>query len=40
MRKLVAVTPLGGTVDLALSLSVFDPMYIGIDEFGNRSTCR
>ena len=35
MRKLVAVTPLGETVDVAPALSVFDPMYIGIDEFGH-----
>ncbi len=34
MPKLVAVTPLGETVDVGPALSVFDPMYIGIDEFG------
>jgi S-DNA-T family DNA segregation ATPase FtsK/SpoIIIE len=35
MPKLVAVTPLGEKVDVGPALSVFDPMYIGIDEFGH-----
>src|SRR5262245_28360653 len=34
MPKLVARTPLGESVELGPALSVFDPMYIGIDEFG------
>jgi len=35
MPRLVAVTPLGEKVDVGPALSVFDPMYIGIDEFGH-----
>jgi DNA segregation ATPase FtsK/SpoIIIE, S-DNA-T family len=35
MPTLVAVTPLGETVGVGPALSVFDPMYIGIDEFGH-----
>jgi DNA segregation ATPase FtsK/SpoIIIE, S-DNA-T family len=34
MPKLIAIGPLGQQVDAGVVLSVFDPMYIGIDEFG------
>lgn len=35
MGRLIAVGPLGHTVDAGVALSVFDPMYIGVDEFGH-----
>ena len=34
MPKLIAVGPLGQTVDAGAALSVFDPMFVGIDAFG------
>lgn len=35
MGKVIAVGPAGQAVDVGPALSVFDPMFIGIDEFGH-----
>src|SRR5262245_47980110 len=34
MPKLIAVGPLGQKIDAGAVLSVFDPMFVGIDAFG------